>query len=447
MTIEQTARRLRAREISAVELARESLKTIHAEQPRLNAFITITEELALEQARRADEDFAKGIDCGPLQGIPYALKDLFDTAGIRTTGGAKIFADRVPAADCTVYEKLREAGAVLMGKTGLHELAYGITNNNPHFGPVRNPHDPSRIPGGSSGGSGAAVAAGMVAFALGSDTGGSIRIPAAYCGCTGHKPTYGVVSRYGCMALGNSLDHMGPLAVTPRDAALVMNAIAGYDSRDDSSIATPAGDFWQDDFSLRGLRAGVPENFFTERIAPEVAAAFQAALDRAKSAGSELKPIRVPDPEALNVIARVILMSEVSALMEPYAHRRDDFGPDVIALIDQGRLLSATDYVNAQRLRRRWQREWAKLWKDIDILLAPTAPIVAPKIGQTAVSWSNNEEEDARLATTRLVRSINVLGLPAVSVPLPVSGLPIGLQIVGPPFADNLVLSAAGSLA
>jgi aspartyl-tRNA(Asn)/glutamyl-tRNA(Gln) amidotransferase subunit A len=447
MTIEQTARRLRAREISAVELARESLKTIHAEQPRLNAFITITEELALEQARRADEDFAKGIDRGPLQGIPYALKDLFDTAGIRTTGGAKIFADRVPAADCTVYEKLREAGAVLMGKTGLHELAYGITNNNPHFGPVRNPHDPSRIPGGSSGGSGAAVAAGMVAFALGSDTGGSIRIPAAYCGCTGHKPTYGVVSRYGCMALGNSLDHMGPLAVTPRDAALVMNAIAGYDSRDDSSIATPAGDFWQDDFSLRGLRAGVPENFFTERIAPEVAAAFQAALDRAKSAGSELKPIRVPDPEALNVIARVILMSEVSALMEPYAHRRDDFGPDVIALIDQGRLLSATDYVNAQRLRRRWQREWAKLWKDIDILLAPTAPIVAPKIGQTAVSWSNNEEEDARLATTRLVRSINVLGLPAVSVPLPVSGLPIGLQIVGPPFADNLVLSAAGSLA
>jgi aspartyl-tRNA(Asn)/glutamyl-tRNA(Gln) amidotransferase subunit A len=446
MTIEKTARRLRAREISAVELARESLKTIHAEQPRLNAFITITEETALEQARRADEDFAKGIDRGPLQGIPYALKDLFDTAGIRTTGGSKIFAGRVPTADCTVYEKLREAGAVLMGKTGLHELAYGITNNNPHFGAVRNPHDPTRIPGGSSGGSGAAVAAGMVAFALGSDTGGSIRIPAAYCGCTGHKPTYGIVSRFGCMPLGNNLDHMGPLAVTPRDAAFVMDAIAGYDSRDDSSIATPAGDFWQDNFSLRGVRAGVPENFFTERIAPEVAAAFQAALDRAKSAGAELKPLRVPDPESLNAIGRVILMAEVSALMEPYAHRRDEFGPDVMALIDQGRLLSATDYVNAQRLRRRWQREWAKVWKDIDILLTPTAPIVAPKIGQTTVAWGEMDE-DARLATTRLVRSINVLGLPAVSVPLPVTGLPIGLQIIGPPFADNLVLSAAGQLA
>ncbi|HEY4085052.1 MAG TPA: amidase [Bryobacteraceae bacterium] len=446
MTIEQTARRLRAREISAVELARESLKTIHAEQPRLNAFITITEETALEQARRADEDFAKGIDRSPLQGIPYALKDLFDTKGIRTTGGTKIFADRVPTTDCTVYEKLREAGAVLMGKTGLHEFAYGITNNNPHFGPVRNPHDPSRIPGGSSGGSGAAVAAGMVAFALGSDTGGSIRIPAAYCGCTGHKPTYGIVSRYGCMPLGNNLDHMGPLATTPRDAALVMDAIAGYDSRDDSSTATPAGNFWRDDFSLRGVRAGIPENFFTERLAPEVAAAFQTALDRAKSAGAELKPIRVPDPESLNAIGRVILMAEVSALMEPYAHRRDEFGPDVIALIDQGRLLPATDYVNAQRLRRRWQREWAKVWKDIDIVLTPTAPIVAPKIGQATVSLGGNEE-DARLATTRLVRSINVLGLPAVSVPLPVAGLPIGLQIIGPPFADNLVLSVGGCLA
>src|SRR6185312_12253473 len=386
MTIEQSARRLRAREISAVELARESLKTIHAEQPRLNAFITITEETALEQARRADEDFAKGIDRGPLQGIPYALKDLFDTAGIRTTGGTKIFADRVPAA------------------------------------------------------------AGMVAFALGSDTGGSIRIPAAYCGCTGHKPTYGIVSRYGCMALGNNLDHMGPLTVTPRDAALVMDAIAGYDSRDDSSIATPAGDFWRDSFSLRGVRAGIPENFFTERLAPEVAAAFQAALDRAKSAGAELKPIRVPDPEALNVIGRVILMSEVSALMEPYAHRRDEFGPDVIALIDQGRMLPATDYINAQRLRRRWQREWAKVWKDIDILLTPTAPIVAPKIGQATV-FLGEQEEDARLASTRFVRSINVLGLPALSVPLPVSGLPIGLQIIGPPFADNLILSAGGCLA
>src|SRR6185312_7623209 len=289
---------------------------------------------AFEQARRADDELARGIDRGPLHGIPYALKDVFATRGVRTTCGSKLFSDFIPDYDSAVYERLREAGAVLMGKTGLHELAYGITNNNPHFGPVRNPHDPSRIPGGSSGGSGAAVAAGMVAFALGTDTGGSIRIPAAYCGCTGHKPTYGIVSRYGCMALGNNLDHMGPLTVTPRDAALVMEAIAGYDSRDDSSIATPAGDFWRDSFSLRGVRAGIPENFFTERVAPEVADAFHAALDRAKSAGAELKPIRVPDPEALNVIGRVILMSEVSALMEPYAHRRDEFGPDVIALID-----------------------------------------------------------------------------------------------------------------
>lgn len=442
MTIEQAARKLRAKEISAVELAQESLKKIRGEQPRLNAFITITDEVALEQAKRADEDFAKGIDRGPLQGIPYALKDLFDTAGIKTTGGTKVFAERVPARDCAVYEKLCAAGAVLMGKTGLHELAYGITSNNPHFGPIRNPHDPARIPGGSSGGSGAAGAAGMVSFALGSDTGGSIRIPAAYCGCVGHKPTYGVVSRFGCMPLGGSLDHMGPMTATARDAALVMDTIAGYDSRDDSSLQSP-NTFWKNGFSLKGLRIGVADNFFNERLAPEVAAAFAEAIRQAESAGAGIQAIRVPDPAAINVIGRVILMGEVSALMEPYAHRRGDFGADVLALIDQGRMLSATDYVNAQRLRRRYRREWTTLWEKVDLIFTPTAPIVAPLIGQTDIEWGENAKEDVRLATTRLVRSINVLGLPAVSGPLPSSGLPIGLQIIGRPFSDALVLSAA----
>ena len=335
-----------------------------------------------------------------------------------------------------------------MGKTGLHELAYGVTSNNPHFGAIRNPRDPNRVPGGSSGGSGAAVAAGMVSFALGSDTGGSIRIPASYCGCVGHKPTYGVVSRYGCMPLGGSLDHAGPLTMTARDAALVMDAIAGYDSRDDSSSstlpsATPS-QFRNDTFSLQGVRIGVAENFFNERIAPEVAAAFAAAVKHAEAGGGKIHPIRVPDPAEINVIGRVILMSEVSGLMEPYANRRDDFGADVLALIDQGRMLPATDYVNAQRLRRRYQREWAKLWEQVDLIFTPTAPIVAPLIGQTDVTWGENVEEDVRLATTRFVRAINVLGLPAVSVPLPDVALPIGLQIIGKPFSDSLVLAAAG---
>ena len=448
MTIEQAAKKLRAREISAVELARESLRIIHEQQPRLNAFITVTDDLALEQARQADDDFARGIDRGPLQGVPYALKDLFRTRGIRTTGGTKIYADHVPDYDCAVYEKLQSAGAVLMGKTGLHELAYGVTSNNPHFGAIRNPHDPARIPGGSSGGSGVAVAAGMVFFAMGSDTGGSIRIPAAYCGCVGLKPTFGRVSRFGAMPLGASLDHMGPMTQSARDAALVMNAIAGYDSRDDSSSAEPAGDFVRNGFSLKNLRVGVPANFYCDRVVPEVAAAFAAALNKAEAAGASLVPVEVPDPAALNVIGRVVLMAEVSALMEPWANRRGDFGPDVQALLDQGRLLAATDYVNAQRLRRRAQREWAGLWERVDVIFTPTAPILAPLIGQTEIGWGDDQPaEDVRLATTRFVRGINVLGLPALSIPFNSNSLPVGLQIVGQPFRDDLILAVGDLLA
>src|SRR6185312_2354132 len=413
MTIQEAARKLRAREISSVELTRESLRKIHEQQPRLNAFITVTDEVALEQARRADEDFARGTDRGPLQGIPYALKDLFKTAGIRTTGGTKVF-DHVPDVDCAVYQKLRAAGAVLTGKTGLHELAYGITSNNPHFGAVRNPHDPARIPGGSSGGSGAAVAAGMVFFAMGSDTGGSIRIPAAYCGCTGLKPTYGRVSRAGTMQLGGNLDHKGPMTQTPGEAALVMDAIA-----DGGSFSIP-------DISLKGVRIGVPQNFYNERLAPEVGVAFAEALKRAESEGARLTPVTVPDPAAINVAGRMILLAEVSALMENYLNRRDEFGADVMALIDQGRAIPATDYVNAQRFRRKAQKEWAGLWSSVDVILTPTAPILAPLIGQTEVIL-NGEAEDVRLASTRLVRGINVLGLPALSIPIQSQSLPIGL--------------------
>ncbi len=226
MNIEQAGAQLRARKVSAVELAQESLRRIHEQQPRLNAFITITGDLALEQASRADAELARGIDRGPLHGIPYGLKDAFVTRGIRTTCGSKIFENYVPDYDSAVYRKLTEAGAVLMGKTGLHELAYGITSNNPWFGAIRNPHDVTRIPGGSSGGSGAAVAADLVFFAMGTDTGGSIRVPAAYCGCVGLKPTADLVSRRGMMPLSFTLDHAGPMTRTARDAALVMNALA-----------------------------------------------------------------------------------------------------------------------------------------------------------------------------------------------------------------------------
>jgi aspartyl-tRNA(Asn)/glutamyl-tRNA(Gln) amidotransferase subunit A len=447
MNIPQAAAQLRTRKVSSVELTRESLRHIHAEQSRLNAFITITEELALAQAREADDELARGIDRGPLHGIPYALKDVFATRGIRTTVGSKIFADYIPDHNSAVFEKLTEAGAVLMGKAGLQEFAYGITCNNPHYGPIGNPHNPDCIPGGSSGGSGAAVAAGMVFFAMGSDTGGSIRIPATFCGCAGIKPTSGRVSRRGVMPLDFSLDHIGPLTRTAHDAGLVLNAIAGFDPLDDTSSKQPVADYAAPpDDSLQGVRVGVPTNFYNQRVSPEVAAAFAQGLKEAESAGATLVPLTVPDPAEINAISRMILLSEASALLEPYLHRRGDFGADVIALLDQGRLLPATDYINAQRLRRLCQREWAKVYDHADFIFTPTAPIVAPKIGQATVDIEGSPE-DVRLASTRFVRAINVLGPPALSVPLATdSPLPIGLQIIGKPFAEAAVLALATKL-
>jgi aspartyl-tRNA(Asn)/glutamyl-tRNA(Gln) amidotransferase subunit A len=420
VTIDDAARKLRARQVSAVELAQESLNRIRGGQARLNAFITITEDLALEQARRADDELARGVDRGPLHGIPYALKDVFATRRILTTCGSKILANRIPNHDSEVYTRLTDAGAVLMGKTGMHEFAYGITSNNPHFGPIRNPHDPDRIPGGSSGGSGVAVADGMVFFAMGTDTGGSIRVPASYCGCVGFKPTYGRVSRAGVYPLGFTLDHIGPLARTVQDAAHVMKVIAGFEP------AAP---------SITSLRIGVPQNFFNEHLAPEVEGAFNRSLP------DNFVPIAVPDPAELNTVGRVILLCEAAALLRPYMDRRGDFGADVLALLDQGLAVSAADYIDAQRLRRVYQKRWSELWDRVDLILAPTIAIQAPRIGEETVAG-----EDVRLASTRFVRPFNVLGLPALSIPIPTDGLPAGLQIIGKPFADSQVLAAGASV-
>jgi aspartyl-tRNA(Asn)/glutamyl-tRNA(Gln) amidotransferase subunit A len=419
MTIDQAAAQLRARKVSAVELAQESLRRIHEQQPRLNAFITITGDLALEQARRADDELARGIDRGPLHGIPYGLKDLFHVRGIRTTAGSKVFENYVPDYDSTVYKKLTEAGAVLMGKTGLHELAYGITSNNPHFGAIRNPHDLNRIPGGSSGGSGAAVVADLVLFAMGTDTGGSIRVPSAYCGCVGLKPTADLVSRRGLMPLSFTLDHAGPMARTAGDTALVMNALAPM------ARLRPA----------KNLRIGVPENFFNEGLSAPVAKAYEAVIARFKTVR-----IKVPDPAAINAAGRTILLSEASAQLEPHMHNRANFGADVMALLDQGRHVSAVEYIKARRLRRLYQRAWNAVWEKCDVIFTPTVAIEAPLIGQEIV-----EGEEVRFISTKFVRLFNVLGLPALSIPLPTSGLPIGLQIVGKPNGDADVLSVAVS--
>ena len=448
MTIREAASALRERRLSSVELARHALERIERLNPKLNAFITLTPESALQRARLADAELAAGRDRGPLHGIPIAHKDLFYTRGVRTTGGSKVYERFVPDYDAYVVEKLDAAGAVSLGKLNMHELAFGITSGNPHFGPVRNPWNPEHIPGGSSGGSAAAVASEMVFAATASDTGGSIRIPASLCGTVGLKPTYGRVSRFGTLPLAFSLDHMGPLARTVRDAALVLNAIAGYDPRDPASAERPVEDFVPEaGCAVRGLRIGVPEAFFFERLDPEVESAVRAAVGRAETLGATIRIVRLPDMAALNAIAQVIQLSEVAAVLEPHVGNRAQFGADVLALVDQGRLLPATDYINAQRLRRQHQLEFRRIWEEVDCMVTPTTPIPAPPIGATSVRVAGRDEE-VRPTLTRLVRGFNFLGLPALSIPCgqTARGLPIGLQLAGPPFQESRILRVGAAL-
>ena len=326
MTIAEAAQALRSRRISSVELTRQCLDQIAKLNPVLNAFITVTGDSALARAQELDRELAQGTDRGPLHGIPIAHKDLMWTKGVRTTSGSKIFADFVPDRDAPVVRKLAEAGTVMVGKAGLHELAYGITSDNPHFGTIRNPRNPEHSPGGSSGGSGAAVATGMAFIATGTDTGGSVRVPASFCGIAGLKPTYGLVDRSGVQPLGLSLDHVGPLARTVDDVRIALDAMSTPAQRKPG----PA--------SVREIRVGLPENFYFETVAPEVKAAVRDAALRAEQLGARVIPVRVPDIEALNTAGLVILLSEAAAVHQTHLHRRGDFGADVLALLDQGSL-------------------------------------------------------------------------------------------------------------
>jgi aspartyl-tRNA(Asn)/glutamyl-tRNA(Gln) amidotransferase subunit A len=351
---------------------------------------------------------------------------------VRTTNGTRIFADFVPERDAVVVSRLRDAGAISIGKLNMHELAYGITSNNPHYGPVRNPHDRERIPGGSSGGSGAAVAAEIVFGATGSDTGGSIRIPASFCGTVGFKPTFNLVSTEGCFPLGSSLDHMGPLARTVEDAALMLEAMAGRTFR-----VKPRTD----------VRIGMPENFYFDDLDPEIHVAVEQSAKRAEKLGAKIVRVRVPDPDGLMSTARTILLCEAATVMLPHVKPRHEFGADVIALLDTGAKVTATEYINAVNAASRLKEAWAKQFEHFDVLLTPTIPITAPCIGQMTVQIGK-KEEDTRLLTTRFCRGINLLGYPALSIPCGLSrqGLPMGLQLVGALNQDATVLSVGAAL-
>lgn len=443
MTITELAPLIQAGKISPVELTRQALDRIHELQPLLNAYLTVTADLALEQARLEEKEIAQGRYRGRLHGIPYAAKDLFYTKGVRTTVGSKIMADFVPDFDAAVIERLTLAGAILLGKTGLHEWAYGITSDNPHFGAIRNPWATDRIPGGSSGGSTAALAAGMCHFSLGSDTGGSIRIPASFCGVVGLKPTFGRVSRYGVFPLGYSLDHAGPFGSTVADTAFVYQTIAGPDDRDDSCVERPMEPArLPPDPRLDGMKVGVPRNFYFEKLDPDVDDACRKALGVLEDLGASLVDIEVPDIEEFNHIARLILLAEASSVhARRLDQRREDFGDDVRRLLDQGRFVLATDYLNAQRRRRELLESFRALLETVNVIVTPTIPLTAPKIGQQTVTVGG-EQMDPRSAATRFSRALNLTGLPLLSVPCGFSseGLPIGLQIIGALFEEAVIL-------
>ena len=434
MTILETGRALRARKISCVELINDALAKVERENPRLNAFITVTAESARARAAELDSDLARGIDHGPLHGIPIAHKDALFTKGVRTTVGSKVLSDHVPDHDAAMVERLHHAGAVMMGKLGLHELCHGVTSNNPHYGAVRNPWNIDHIPGGSSGGSGAAVAAGMVGMATGTDTGGSIRIPASYCGIVGLKPTYGLLSTAGIMPLSFALDHVGPMARTVRDTALSFSAMLGKPAPDTRP-------------SVKGLRIGVPENFFFDRVHPEVMLAVRRAIQLLAGLGAHADEIALPDPDPLNTSGRLIQLAEASAVWKRFVHRRGDFGEDVYALLQQGLLLPATDYVEAQRVRTILLRDFAKTWDRVDCLIAPATPVFAAAIGQRTVRIGD-AEEDVRIASTRLTRPFNVLGWPSLAVPcgFSESRLPIGLQLIAAPRQEALLFGVGEAL-
>ena len=449
MTVLEAAAALRERKVSSVELTEVCLRNIETWNPKVNAFLTVTAESALEQARRADAELAAGTDRGPFHGIPIAHKDILCTNGVRTTSGSKVFADYVPNFDATVVQRFNDAGAVMLGKTHMHEHAYGITSNNPHYGPARNPWDQSRIPGGSSGGSGAAVATGMCLFATGTDTGGSIRVPASYCGIVGLKPTYGLVSKHGALPLGFSLDHVGPMAQTVRDAAAALEVMAGYDPLDPASVRRPSSSFMPSGApALTGVRIVLPQNFYFEKTGSDIRALVLAAAQNAEAAGATFVMGRVPDGDQLNTVAQVTLLSEAASVHEPYLRkRRQDYGADVLALLELGRAVPATHYIQAQRMRKRILGVYLELLKKADCILAPATPIAAPAIGQDEISI-NGEMEDTRIASTRLCRGVNALGLPSLVIPAGITaeGLPAGLQLIGRPFGEAQLLSIGAAI-
>ena len=442
----QLSRLVQAKEVSPVEIVDAHLARIGATEPALNSFITLLPEEARAAARRAETEIRAGNYRGPLHGIPVGLKDLYNTAGVRTTSGSRIFDNFVPKEDCTVAARFLRAGAVLLGKLNMHPFAYGPTGENSDYGHMHNPWDPELVAGGSSGGSGSAAAAGQCTITTGSDTGGSIRIPAALCGIVGFKPTYGLVSRYGLTPLSWSLDHPGPMVRTVEDAALTMNVIAGHDAKDPASARAEIPDYATGlTGDVRGLRVGVPKEYFDAPLDPEVERVVRAAIDLLADMGAVVTEVSFPMFPHSDPISTTIIMAEAAAYhRDLLTTDADKIYPPVRLRLEAGLFISAADYLRAQQARSMFNGEARRLLERVDLLAGPTEPVTAPKLLATKVQ-AGEHTLGTVTGLTQYTRAYNITGFPAVSVPcgFSESGLPIALQLAGRPFDDATVLRAA----
>ncbi len=431
LTIAEVGRLLRGRKLSSVELTRAAWNRIDALNPEINAFITMLREESLDDAREADRRLESGERVGPLHGVPVSVKDLFDTKGVLTTAGTKAFSTRVPREDAEVVRRLKEAGAILIAKANMAELAIGGPDHP--YGPVANPWDLERSPGGSSSGSAASTASGMNYASIGSDTGGSIRIPASFCGAVGIKPTYGRVSRRGGVPLSWSSDHFGPLARSVRDAAIVLQAIAGHDPADPTSSREPVPSYSRGlSRRLEGYVIGVPWGYYYEELAPDVRAAMDEAHRTLRELGARLVDVEVSDPPRLGII-HVEMAAAIGKELWPHL---ESLGEAARTRLIQGFAMPAHAYVKAQQVRTLLIHEMTAVFKTVDALVTPTTPI-------PAYDW--RKDPSGLNVMGRNTRLFYLTGQPALSLPCGYSadGLPIGLQIVGRPFEEKTILNIA----
>ncbi len=451
LTIAELAPKIRAGEVSPVEVTAAALERAQQLHPTLNSFITLLSDQAMAQAREEEAALSRGEYKGPLQGIPIGIKDNLATAGIRTTLGTKVLADFVPDEDADVVRRCREAGAVILGKENLEEFAAGATSNNPHFGPVHNPWGLDHVPGGSSGGGGANVAAEVTFASLGTDLGGSVRLPGTFCGVVGLKQTFGRVSQRGLLVTSFNGDHIGPMTRSVEDSAIMLQAMAGHDPLDPSTVPVPVADYSALlDGGVRGLRMGVPQNYYFEELDSEVESSVLRAIAALEELGVETVPVDLPMMQYIGAV-RIAAMSDAVVTHEPFMReKREDYGPDTLYRTLGGQFVLGHHYSKAMKVQRLIQDEYARVMQGVDFLVTPTSPVFAPRIDTPYIEHAGETHRVRGPGSSLVSRNtspFNNTGLPAITVPcgLSESGLPIGVQFITKGFEEDLLFQVASA--